>query len=85
MTNWSSRDRSLSDAILDGVTLETVAQVVRPTMTFTVAPNGQVTFTTDGIIQVSDNPAGPYTSLVGGTVTVDPKTAGSPKFYRGVR
>ncbi|HNQ88277.1 MAG TPA: hypothetical protein PKM73_06665 [Verrucomicrobiota bacterium] len=73
------------NAILDGFTLEILNLVVIPTLSLTRAPDGRVTITTDGTLQVADKVTGPFNSLPDNTIIVDPATAGSPKFYRGMR
>ncbi|PYM15158.1 MAG: hypothetical protein DME18_04965 [Verrucomicrobia bacterium] len=73
------------NAILDGVTLEILNLVARPTIGLTKEADGKLTITTDSTLQVADTVAGTYTNLPGKSVTVDPKAAGGQKFYRGAR
>jgi len=73
------------NAILDGFTLEILNLVAPPTLTLTRAANGQITITTDGTLQVAEQVSGPYTNLPDKTITVDPATAPSPRYYRGTR
>ena len=73
------------NAILDGVTLEILNQVTRPTIGLTKEADGKLTITTDSTLQVADTVTGTYSDLPGKSVTVDPKTAGGQKFYRGAR
>ena len=86
-TTIGRQDPALTDpnAILDGVTLEALNLVTRPSLTLTPAANGQVTIATDGVLQSADNPAGPYTSLPQNSITIDPKAGGKQKYYRGTR
>jgi hypothetical protein len=73
------------NAILDGVTLEILNQVAPPTLGLTREADGKVTITTDSTLQVADTVTGIYTNLPVKTVTIDPRTAGGQKFYRGAR
>lgn len=73
------------NAILDGFTLEVLNLAAPPTISLTRTPNGQLTITTDGALEVADIVTGPFTRLPSNAITVDPVTAGSPKFYRGAR
>ena len=73
------------NAILDGVTLEILNQVARPTLGLTKEADGKLTITTDSTLQVADTVTGIYTNLPVKSVTIDPKTAGAQKFYRGAR
>ncbi len=73
------------NAILDGVTLEILNQPSRPTLGLTRAADGKLTITADATLQVSDSVSGTFTNLPNNSITVDPKTAGGQKFYRGVR
>ena len=73
------------NAILDGVTLEILNQVTRPTIGLTKEADGKLTITTDSTLQVADTVTGTYSNLPGKSVTVDPKAAGGQKFYRGAR
>ncbi len=83
-------DDTLTDpnAILDGVTLETLKEgpvQTRPSLTLTTAVNGQITIATDGTLQSADTVTGTYQSLPDKSVTLDPKAGGKQKFYRAVR
>ena len=73
------------NAILDGVTLEILNQVAPPTIGLTKAADGSLTITTDSTLQVANTVTGIYTNLPVKSITVDPKTAGPQKFYRGAR
>ena len=61
------------------------SEPVRPTLGLTREADGKVTITTDSTLQVADTVTGTYSNLPGKSVTVDPKTAGSQKFYRGTK
>ena len=80
-----SPDITDHNAILDGVTLEILNQVTRPTIGLTKEADGKLTITTDSTLQVADTVTGTYSNLPGKSVTVDPKAAGGQKFYRGAR
>jgi hypothetical protein len=81
----SREDLTDPNALLDGFTLEILNLATPPTITLARLPNGQLTVSTDGTLQVADNIKGPFTSLPDKIITVDPLTAGSPRFYRGMR
>jgi len=83
-------DETLTDpnAILDGVTLETLKEgpvQTKPTLTLTRSANGQITITTDATLQSANSITGPFQSMAEKTITVDPKAAGGQKFYRATR
>lgn len=83
-------DETLTDpnAILDGVTLETLKEgpvQTKPTLSLTRAANGQVTITTDATLQSAPAITGPYQNMTEKTVTLDPKAAGGQRFYRATR
>ncbi|MHC1768865.1 MAG: binary toxin-like calcium binding domain-containing protein [Verrucomicrobiia bacterium] len=73
------------NAILDGFTLEALTLVAPPTLNLTKGANGQVTISTDATLQEAEKVNGPYTSLPNKSITVDPRTAPSPRFYRSTR
>jgi hypothetical protein len=83
-------DPALTDpnAILNAVTLETLKEgpvQTRPTLNVSRAANGQITISTDGTLQSADAVNGTYTNLPEKTVTLDPATGGSQRFYRATR
>lgn len=73
------------NAILDGFTLEALNLVAPPSLTMTRAEDGRLTISTDATLQSADTVQGPYVNLPDKTITVDPKTAAGPKFYRSRR
>ena len=88
VTGRTREDLTDPNAILDGVTLEilTLGPATQPpTLTWTMAADGKLTITTDSTLQVADTIPGTFVNLPDKSVTVDPKTAGGQKFYRGVR
>ena len=86
VTGRTREDFNDPNAILDGVTLEVLKEgAARPTLSLTKAATGLLTITTDSTLEVADSVTGPFTGLPDKSITVDPKTAGTQKFYRAKR
>lgn len=54
-----------------------------PTLTLTRQSDGQVTISSSGTLQTSEEVDGDYTDLPSNTITVNPATQGGTRFYRG--